>query len=408
MISSRKKSFIVSFLIVAVFSAGQLKSQTTYAPYSMLGIGEIETRDYSRTSGMAGVGLAIRDYDYLNPINPAGLTALDSLRFVFDISASLKQSSFSSRGKSENTFNGNFQKIAFGFRASPIWSLAVGVKPFSNVGYEIYKSLDIEGSTQTKGIHIEGSGGLYSTYISNALKVGKHVSLGITSMYVGGTIMQNENQVDYSFVKKSRTSQFYSVFGGQYEKKNLVLGVTYGYKQKLTFDNTTEIYDSDNKLINEENGRSSTQFIPQNLGLGISKSGSKFIWGIDYQYQQWKGLDSGVDNIKIVDLHQLKAGVGYTPKTNFTRYKTQSQYQVGAGVSRSYIQMDGKNTLSYSVSIGYSRPIPNRFGSSSLVNIGLEYGNTASSATNFIRESYVLLTLNYTLFETWFKRNRLH
>ena len=405
MISNNRRVFIVSLFIVIVCNT--LNAQTTYSPYSMLGIGEIETRDYSRTSGMAGVGVGIRDYDYLNPLNPAGLTALDSLRFIFDISGSVRQSSFSFKSKSESAFNGNFQKIAFGFRASPLWSVSVGVKPFTNVGYQIYNTVDVEGTTQTKSVYMEGSGGLYSVYMSNALRLGKRFSFGITSMYVGGTINQTENQVDYLFSKKSRTSQFYNTFGLQYHQKNLVLGLTYGYKQRLNFDNTTEVYDSEYTLIDEQNARSSAQFIPQNIGLGFSTSSRKIIFGMDYQYQQWSGLKSGIDNIKIVDFHQLKAGLGYTPKTDYLRYKTQSQYQVGAAVSRSYIQVENKSAIGFSVSVGYSYPVLSRFGSSSLLNFGLEYGNTASSPTSYIRESYFLLTFNYTLFETWFKRHKL-
>lgn len=405
MISSSKRVFIVGLFIIAAFNV--LNAQMVYSPYSMLGIGEIETRDYSRTSGMAGVGVGIRDYDYLNPLNPAGLTALDSLRFIFDISGSVRQSSFSSKSTSESAFSGNFQKIAFGFRASPLWSVAIGVKPFTNVGYQIYNTVDVEGTAQTKSIYMEGSGGLYNVYMSNAFKLGKRFSFGITSMYVGGTISHTENQIDYMFSQKARTSQFYNTFGLQYHKDNLVLGLTYGYKQRLNFDNTTEIYDSDYTLIDEQNTRNSSQFIPQNLGLGFSTSTRKLVFGMDYQYQKWSGLKSGIDNIKMVDSHQLKAGLGYTPKTDYLRYKTQSQYQVGATVSRSYIQVEDKNAIGFSVSVGYSYPVLSRFGSSSLLNFGLEYGNTMSSSTSYIRESYVLLTFNYTLFENWFKRRKL-
>ena len=119
MISNNRRVFIVSLFIV--FVCNTLNAQTTYSPYSMLGIGEIETRDYSRTSGMAGVGVGIRDYDYLNPLNPAGLTALDSLRFIFDISGSVRQSSFSSKSKSESAFNGNFFQIAVLLKLSALY-----------------------------------------------------------------------------------------------------------------------------------------------------------------------------------------------------------------------------------------------------------------------------------------------
>lgn len=369
----------------------------------MLGLGELETRDYGRTSGMGGVGAGMRDYDLLNTANPSGLTALDSLKFIFDISASAKQSFFASGSKRENTFNGNFRRLAFGFKASHRWAMSVGTKPFSNVGYQIASEVNIEGSTSTKSVFIEGSGGLYSVYWSNAFLINKYVSVGINSMYIAGTIKQTENQTDYLFEKMSRTSQLYNTFGLQFHNGAWVAGFTYGYKQKLKMDNSSTVYNSSNTELDTESSRTTTQFIPQSLSAGLSWTRKDIVLAMDYEYQKLKGLSSGVSGLKIVDYYRLKAGMSYTPDKDQYHYRLQSQYQVGASVSRSYIQVKDQNIYNYTVSAGYSWPLKG----AGLLNMSLEYGNSFTAPKGYIRESYVGVTVGFSMFETWFKRNKI-
>lgn len=394
--------FIVSFF-TSVLSFTKLNAQSTYSPYSVLGLGELESREYAKTAGMGGIGIGMRDYDFLNTLNPAALTALDSLRFIFDFSASAKGSSFSSRSNKDNTFNANFRKLAFGFQAMPSWYMALGLKPFSDVGYQIYSSEPIEGTTRTKDVYLEGSGGLYQIYFSNAFKLNKNLSLGVNAMYIAGNIEQTENQTDYLFTDKSSASQFYGTLGLQYHSAKWTAGVTYGYEQKLSMENKILVYDSDNTLVEEIKKRSSSMFIPQTIGAGFSYTNEKIVIGADYQYQAWNGLNSGMDNVKITDSHQLKLGMGYTPDYNYYRIKTGGQYQIGTTFSKSYIQIKDKDAVNFSVTMGYSFPLRRE----SYLNFGLEYGNTLSAPSGYIRESYFMLSFNYTFLESLFKRNKI-
>lgn len=392
----------ISYICMILFSVYNLYSQTSYSPYSMLGLGELETRDYGRTSGMGGVGTGMRDYDLLNTVNPSGLTALDSLKFVFDISATAKQSYFASGSKKENTFNANFRRLAFGFKVSHRWAMAVGTKPFSNVGYQIESNVDIEGSTETKSVYIEGAGGLYSIYWSNAFLINKYLSVGINSMYIAGNIKQTENQTDYLFEKSSRTSQLYNTFGLQFHNGPWVAGLTYGYKQGLTMDNSTVIYNSSSTELDSEDSRSTSQFIPETFSAGLSWSKKNIVLAMDYEYQKLKGLSSGTSGIKITDYHRLKAGMSYTPDKDIHHYRLQSQYQFGVSLSKSYLQVKENDIYNYTVSAGYSWPLKG----AGLLNMSLEYGNSLSAPKGYIRESYVGVTVGFSMFETWFKRNK--
>ncbi len=399
----KKQSIILTlFLLCFVLN---IQAQATYSPYSMLGLGEIENKDYGRTTGMSNIGIGVRDYNFLNTANPAGISGLDSLQFIFDISVAGKQSYFSRKGEIDNAFNGNLKKLQFGFRLTPRWGIAVGIRPFSDVGYRIYSEEPVEGSTSTKDVYLEGSGGLYELCLSNGIKITDNFSVGINTKYISGILRQTENQTDYLFEKESRTTSLYNTFGIQYHKKELTLGATYGYKQNITISNKVIVYDSDYTVQEEETERSTGQFIPESFGVGISRDNRKLIWGVDLQYQKWNGLKSNISSVKIVDSYKVNAGLGYTPNNDrYYKEKTRGQMQFGTSFSKSYIQVGGKNAYNYSVSAGYSIPI-DRGGV--LLNLALEYGNTLSAPTNYIKESYIMLTLNCSIIEQWFKRNRI-
>ncbi|WP_298646930.1 hypothetical protein [uncultured Proteiniphilum sp.] len=379
-----------------------LQAQATYSPYSMLGLGEIENRDYGRTAGMSNLGIGVRDFDYLNIVNPAGISGLDSLKFIFDLSAAGKLSYFTRNGKTDDTFNGNMKKISMGFRLAPGWGISLGTRPFSDVGYQIYSEEPIEGSTETKSVYLEGSGGLYELYLSNGFKVTDNFSVGINTKYISGTLKQTENQSEYLFEKESRVSRFYNTFGIQYHTNGLTLGATYGYKQNISMDNKTTIYDNGYNLIQEEKDRSTDQFIPETFGAGFSHIRKKIIWGMDFQYQKWEGIDPGISSIKISDSYRINAGLGYTLGSNrFYRYRDQRQMQVGASFCKPYIQAGGGNAYNYSVSAGYSFPF-----SGSLFNLSVEYGNSLSAPANYIKESYFMLTFNCSIIDQWFKQRK--
>lgn len=402
MTMNNKGSFIAIFL--SVYCILSVQAQSTYSPYSMLGLGEIENRDYGRTAGMSNIGIGVRDFDYLNVANPAGISALDSLKFIFDMSVAGKQSVFIGNGKRDNAFNANMKKIAMGFRIMPRWGISLGVKPFSDTGYRIYSEEPVEGSTATKAVYLEGSGGLYELYLSNGFKITDHFSVGINTKYINGTLKQTENQSEYLFEEESRVSQLYNTFGLQYHREGLTVGATYGYKQNISLNNKIIIYDTDYNLIQEQKERSTGQFIPETFGIGFSRDNKKLFWGMDFEYQKWKGIKSGVSSTKIVDSYRVNTGVGYTPKGNrYYRIENQGfrnhgQMQLGASLSKSYIQVGGTNAYNYSVSAGYSFPV-----NWNVLNISLEYGNSLSAPSNYIKESYWMVTFNCSIIDQWFK-----
>ncbi|MBO7311672.1 MAG: hypothetical protein J6U82_02550, partial [Alistipes sp.] len=51
--------------------SAQSSSINAYSPYSMYGMGEILTPGSAQMRSMGGVGIALRNYGQINPLNPA-------------------------------------------------------------------------------------------------------------------------------------------------------------------------------------------------------------------------------------------------------------------------------------------------------------------------------------------------
>ncbi len=396
-------AFVACLLGVACAMA-----QNTYSPYSALGLGEIVSGDNSQTAGMAGVGIGVRNPSSLNISNPAAIAAIDTLAGIFEVGVFAKGYNYRNSTGTDNAFAANFNKLAFGFRGTnKWWSMSLGLKPFSNVGYRIRSESAVEGQTASQVIYLEGSGGLYNLYATNAFRLGPYVSLGVTSSMIAGSYTQKEDQTTFRYETESNVVQFYNKFGLQLHKGNWTLGATYGYKQKLSLENNFSVYAGSNTLQSTEKLRSTNQFIPESYGMGASYRTSKLLVAAEYETEKWKGLQSGNASIGIGDVHRAKVGVAYTPyKDAYTAHKAK-QYQFGVGVNKSYIELKNKAAWNFSVSSGVVIPLRVNQSQRAMLNLGVEYGSNLTAPSGYLKENYVMISANFSLIEAMFMRRKI-
>ena len=85
MIRKIEKIFLFSlFLVMGVCAYAQNGTYGAYTPYSIFGIGEISKQGTAYNKSMGGVGIASRSNRFINYLNPASVTARDSLSFMAD------------------------------------------------------------------------------------------------------------------------------------------------------------------------------------------------------------------------------------------------------------------------------------------------------------------------------------
>ena len=110
-------------LLVLVLSAGKLFAQTDgtyggFSPYSVFGLGQLHQGGTSWNRGMGGVGIAARNHRFVNILNPASITARDSLSFMADMGISGRMSLFKENGKQAFNTTFNIDDVAISF---PMW-----------------------------------------------------------------------------------------------------------------------------------------------------------------------------------------------------------------------------------------------------------------------------------------------
>src|SRR5574344_408128 len=90
---SMKKIKIFFAAVATVLFSGVLNAQdgafTSYSPYSVFGVGNMSRQGNAYTLSMGGVGIASRNNRFINIVNPAAVTARDTLSFMLDFGIAL-------------------------------------------------------------------------------------------------------------------------------------------------------------------------------------------------------------------------------------------------------------------------------------------------------------------------------
>jgi len=345
--------------ITLLLIPGSLFAQEfSVSPYSQFGIGDIQMSDGGRLAGMAGTGISLRGGRFLNTNNPAALTSLDSVTFLFDVAASGKGSRFTSGGVYERSFNANFTKISAGMRVTPWWSMGVYIQPYSTVSYKVEQNEYGEGSSSKDKTVFLGSGGISKFTISNGAKISDHLSLGFNTTFLFGGIERSAECLDYIMKENSRATKIVFDFGLQYytnigKDYELSLGLIGGYPFNLNFDNRHQSFNGSTLL--QEYGKTDTHFtIPEYYGAGISLSkGAGLILAADYRFQKWSRTTDFSNGRSFRDTHKVNAGIAFIPNELYaSTYYEIIQYQLGISVSNSYLNLKGSNPINYEINAG--------------------------------------------------------
>lgn len=134
MIGKIERIFLVSvFLIMGVCSYAQQGTYGAYSPYSIFGIGDISKEGTAYNKSMGGTGIATRNRRFINYLNPAAVTARDSLAFMADFGLVQKNTIYRQGDikSGNNTFNVYDFVLSFPIYRSS--AFMVGITPYSDV-----------------------------------------------------------------------------------------------------------------------------------------------------------------------------------------------------------------------------------------------------------------------------------
>ena len=238
----------VSLLLALPLSA-QNGAYNGYSPYSVYGVGDLHAAGTAYNASMGGVGIATRNKRFVNTMNPASITARDSLSFMADFGLSGKFSLFTQNDLkgTKTLFNINDFVISF-----PMWrrtAFMVGIQPFSDTGFsmayvdKITSGDQSIGYTGNRAYGAYGDGGLNQFFAGASALLWNRLSIGAQYNLFFGTIskysMSQFSDASYRSQTLGDTLQVRAhsaKFGLQYEQPvgtgKLVLGATYRLKAR--------------------------------------------------------------------------------------------------------------------------------------------------------------------------------
>ena len=414
--SSTKNTFFLFLLFVLLIIPDLQAQNNTNSPFSIFEIGEIEFRDFGSTAGMGNVGIGVQSENFLNRRNPAALTTIDTLRFVFDVAAAIKFSEFSTKENSARTNNFNFKSLAAGLRISKRWTSSVGLKPFSSVGYNIKDQQYVEGSENNyDNVFFTGSGGLNNFYWANAYEILPGLSLGLTSSYLFGNVAHNIDTDVYSVRTTHNISKIHFDFGLQYSHlfgnhTNITVGGIYVNEAKIDIHRSKVVY-STTAVEQDQRLPDLNLRLPQTYGAGFSvnrnKRDAELLFAADYQFSNWSTNLVRYEGLTYTDSHIYSAGLQITPNVNrFENYFQIIRYSIGACYNRSYLKVNGHQLNDFSISFGLGFPFTNQLRTISYVNLAVNVGESGTGKRGGITERYVLVSANMSLIDRWFAKRQ--
>ena len=430
----RKIYLILVTLIMCIPAFAQEGAHGAYSPYSIYGIGDISKEGTAFNKGMGGTGIATRNKRFINYLNPAAVTARDSLSFMADFGLSQKNTVYKQGDlkSAKNTFN--IYDFVMSFPIYRSSAFMVGITPFSDVGYDfssIETDPEIIGNTGNITYDSFGTGSVYQVFLGAGVTFWKKLSLGAEAIYYFGNIDKVTN-MDYSnnsyrslnSGNDLTISAFTGKFGLQYDQKlggkvSMTIGATYrmgagmkGYATEYRYANLSSV--SDTLKYNVDTLAHTGVRIADEIGVGIAlKGGDKWTAEFNYLRSDWtkSGFDrvaglgvSGDSKFSSTVSQSFRAGFEIVPNRNDIRYFfKRCAYRAGVYYDQSYYKLDGNNVNSMGVTLGITLPIFRWYNG---LTLGVDMGQRANARNNMIRERYAMFVVGFNVHDIWFRKQQ--
>lgn len=420
------------FVLIFLFPALGWSQNTTSSVYSKFGIGDLVAVGYGKGLAMGGTGFAWRDANFLNPKNPASLTAIDTLSILFEtgVSGKYTYSTPFETDYEQSFWNGNLTHLMFGHRITPWLAGNFGFMPYSTIGYQIKTSELGNTENSIKISEWKGSGGISKVYYALGLKLNKNFSLGGEASFLYGPLETsrktyfnvveyiNENFVQvldgssYALVNElSRYSGLNLKAGFQFsvdlDKKgsSLSLGGVFSPQSKLIGESDYEIYQYYSDLSSLDSVYSiierpaTTIQIPMMYGGGVALTlKGKYLITADYERNGWSINQTG--NYKDQTIYSF--GFERLPKSSL-KFFDRCAFRAGFRYDDGYFRVKKQDITDMRLSLGFGMPVQK---TRSMLNFTLEAGQRGTRSLGLLREQYLQMTIAFSFHDYWFIKRK--
>ena len=429
---SSKVLVSIILLLGSISIASAQEAYGGYSPYSIFGVGDLAVQGSAYNKSMGGVGIAGRNNRYLNIMNPAAVTARDSLSFMASFSMNVNNKIFRQGDalSANNVVNVNDVVISFPIQRAS--AMMLGIVPYSNTGFEFggrYTDPDLVGTAGDIFYSADGIGSMYKLFAAAGVTFLKRISLGAELDYYFGNITKSFttsfSDSSYSSISNKNVLQLNGIggrFGLQYEQPfgddvSMVVGATYttGAKLRGYYENsrmsvgsvTTDTLSYRMDTI----GITKHAALAGEIGVGVSlKKANK--WLVEFNYTRSDWGNSGMENISGYNLSSIpfnastteayRLGFEYIPNlTDIRYYMNRVAYRAGAYYKKEYYALSGHDIASMGITLGATFPVFRWYNG---LTVGMELGQRASLTGNLTRERYINFSIGINIFDIWFQK----
>lgn len=448
MIKKLKYYLLISCITVISGQSG-LTQATINSPLTFIGLGEIHPDDLHER-GFSGYTSTAAYGDYESNIrNPAALGSLKAANF--DVGMSMRSIGLKHNDMSSSAWHGSFDYLLLSFPIfNPIndilnrderklnWGMMIGLKPYSNLGYNIRTEKPIADDLLVNK-HYQGSGGTYKIMWGNGFRY-KDLAAGVRLEYILGSmnfdVVTSIANEPYSFTTMQERSLYMKAFnydvGLQY---NIVLkrgqsvtkevegtpiryinlgvsastGVKADFSQDIVNINRSNIGNITDTLYAEKNIEGSG-FLPGHIDFGIMYAHDEsFTIALDFKHDAWSQYENpftAADNYKLKNSFRYGAGLQYVPEPSaLTGYFKRVKYYLGAHYGSDPRVINGEQLIDYGASAGMALPFVGRM-SRAYAAISIFYSRKEAST---VKEDYFGIGLSFKGTDNqWFLKSKFN
>ena len=450
--TTNKLSVLLVTLLLVTCATAQENS-----PFSRYGIGDLSNTKHVTQNAMGGIDVAGNDPFSVNFNNPASYNRL--FRVTYDIGLTLdnrilKSENPAGKFKATNVVP-SYITLGFPLNKKKHLGMAVGLKPYSRVNYDITRISRVPGIDSLYQYFI-GTGGLNQAYVGigkgwGADTAKQRFSVGLNFGYLFGK-KQIESRTEFfsdsSYIlyaksnSQTRTTygntflqagaQYDLVVGSSPSKLSpkskqitiLTLGANAQFKQSFSASQDTlrETYNYDinggttpiDTVLFREATKIKVQ-LPATYTIGFAfkrkeLNGSIDKWMIGAQYTMAKYTDYrfGSQGDALSDLWNVSVGGFYVPKPGDPKLLNRTTYRLGFNTGRDYINADGNGLKTVSGTIGFSFPLRNYSNwlqQFTIINTAFEVGRRGSKDNN-LTQSFFKFSVGLSLSDLWFNARK--
>jgi hypothetical protein len=419
----------ILFLLFSLMAATGALAQVGQSPYTVRGIGNINTMATARNMGMGGVGIGNTHPLFISIQNPAML-GYNAYYTTALVGFSVESRRLATTDAQDRISSGGFDYLAVAF---PIvrnkMALNLGLTPYSTVSYSLRASEPIEGLPNSySNVLYEGSGGLTQAYMATGINVYKNFTIGARASYVFGNItsevtssMQGDTVAapTYSayFLDRTNFSDLMFTGGVGYrkelnkEKQTYIMGgISYELETSLSanrFYNAQRIMSAGGRPVYSDtiaNNYKGKMLLPAVLSVGASYGRLfHYMVGADLRLQNWErfrsfeqGTNEGMGNS-----YRIAVGGEWTPDYFSRNYFSRITYRTGVQAEKTPFRINGEEINEFGINFGITLPV-----GASGVHTSLLLGQRGKTDNELIRERFFRINIGVTLNERWFERYR--